>query len=138
MAKGYARKSPSKKSKRSASSESLRALEKRVVAIAEQLGRIAATTQNNAEDWAIRPGFYSQLSHIRKRASRLLKRLGMKELSTNGHRQHARERSREKVAAPGKKHRKPPETVHGIKHSDEVITKAVTTRRRRSSRPREG
>jgi hypothetical protein len=138
MAKGYTRKSPSKKRDRNASSESLQALEKRVVAIAEQLGRIAGTAQVNAEQWAIRPEFYSELSSIRKRASRLLKRLGMKELSTNGNRQRTRERSRQKVAAPGKKHRKAPETVHGIKHSDEAITKALTTERRRSGRPREG
>ena len=138
MAKGYAKKSPSTKSDRTASSESLEALEKRVIAIAEQLGRIAATAQTNAEQWAIRPGFYSELSQIRKRASRLLKRLGTKEFSTNGNRQRAREQSRQKVAAPGKKHRKPPEAVHGVKHSDEVITKALTTRRRRRSWPREG
>jgi hypothetical protein len=138
MSKGYANKSPSKNSHRAASSESLQALEKRVVAIAEQLGQIAATAQANAEHWAIRPGFYSELSRIRKRASRLLKQLGTKELSTNGNRQRARERSRQKVAAPGKKHRQAPEAVHGVKHSDEAITKALTTRRRRSSRPREG
>jgi hypothetical protein len=138
MAKGYARKSSSKKRARNASSESLQALEKRVVAIAEQLGRIAGTAQNSAEHWALRPGFNSELSRIRKRASRLLKRLGMKELSTNGNRQRAREESRQKVAAPGKKHRKAPDAAHGIKHSDEVITKALATRRRRSGRPREG
>jgi hypothetical protein len=138
MAKGYAKKSPSRRRDRAASSESLQALEKRVVAIAEQLGRIAATAQANAEHWTIRPGFYSELSQIRKRASRLLKRLGTEGLSTNGNRQRARERSRQKVAAPGKKHRKAPKAVHGVKHSDEVITKALTTQRRRSSRPREG
>jgi|SwirhisoilCB3_FD_contig_71_1804618_length_561_multi_5_in_0_out_0_1 hypothetical protein len=138
MAKGHGNKSSSRKSDRTAGSESLQALENRVVAIAEQLGRIAATAQANAEHWAIRPGFYSELSQIRKRASRLLKRLGMKEFSTNGNRQRAREQSRQKVAAPGKKHRRPPEAVHGVKHSDEVITKALATRRRRSSRPREG
>ncbi len=138
MRKGKARKSPSKRRNRIAGSESLQALEKRVVAIAEQLGRIAATAQNNAEQWAVRPGFYSELSHIRKRAARLLKGLGMKEWSTNGARQRAREQSRRKVAAPGKKHRRAPDTVRGIKHSEEAITKAVAARRRRSSRPREG
>jgi hypothetical protein len=138
MAKGYPKKSPSRKRDRNASSESLQAFENRIVGIAEQLGRLAATAQSNAEHWAIRPGFYSELSRIRKRASRLLKRLGTEELSTNGNRQPSRERSRQKVAAPGKKHRKAPEAVHGVKHSDEGITKALTTRRRRSSRPREG
>ena len=137
MAKGYANKS-SRKRERTASSESLQALEKRVIGIAEQLGRIAATAQNNAEKWAVGPGFYSELSRIRKRAARLLKRLGTKELSTNGNRQRAREQSRQMVAAPGKKHRKAPEAVHGVKHSDEVITKAQMSRRQRSSRPREG
>jgi hypothetical protein len=102
------------------------------------LERLAAIAQANAEYWAIRPGVYSELSQIRKRASRLLKRLGTEELSTNGNRQRARERSRQKVAAPGKKHRKAPEAVRGVKHSDEVITKALATQRRRSGRPREG
>jgi hypothetical protein len=137
MAKGYANKS-STKSDRTASSASLQALEKRVVDIAAQLDRIAATAQKNAEHWGIRPGLYSELSQIRKRAFRLLKRIGAEELNTNGNRQRTRERSRQKVAAPGKKHRKAPEVVHGVKHSDEVITKALTTKRRRSSRPREG
>jgi len=50
----------------------------------------------------------------------------------------ARQQSREKVAAPGKKHRRAPEILRGVKHSDERISKATTTRRRRSSRPREG
>jgi hypothetical protein len=138
MTKGYANNSPSRKRDRTASSELLQALEKRVVDIAEQLDRIAATAQANAAHLGIRPGFYSELSQIRKRASRLLKRVAAEELNTNGNRQRARERSRQKVAAPGKKHRKAPEAVHGVKHSDEVITKALTTRRRRSSRPREG
>lgn len=139
MAKGYARKSGSNKRNRNTDSASLQALEKKVITIAEQLGRIAATAQNNAEHWAIRPGVYSQLSHIRKRAARLLKRLSTtKDARTNGNRQRAREQSRQKVAAPGKKHRKAPDAVHGIKHSDELITKALTARRRRTGRAREG
>ena len=138
MAKGNLGKSQFKKGNRSASSESLQALEKRMAAIAEQLGRLAASAQNNSEQWAVHPAFNSQLSHIRKRASRLLKRIGTKESSTNGKRQRSREQSRQKVAAPGKKHRKAPQAVHGVKHSDEVITKALTTRRRRTGRPREG
>src|SRR5215475_10399181 len=50
----------------------------------------------------------------------------------------ARQQSRERVAAPGKKHRRAPEILRGVKHSDERISKATATRRRRSGRPREG
>jgi len=103
MPKRYARKSPSKKGARIASSDTLNALEQKVMAIAEQLGRIAAAQKK-----------------------------------TDGDHPRARERSRKKVAAPGKKHRKAPEGTHGVKHSDELISKALTTRRRRSGRPREG
>jgi hypothetical protein len=104
MPKRYARKSPSKKSARIESSDTLDALEQKVMAIAEKLGRIAATVQEK----------------------------------TDVGRARARQQSRKKVAAPGKKHRKAPEAAHGVKHSDELISKALTTRRRRSGRPREG
>ena len=106
MPKRYARKSPSKKSARIASSDTLNALEQKVMAIAEQLGRIAAAAQK-------------------------------KRIAASRSRELANE-SRKKVAAPGKKHRKAPEAAHGVKHSDELISKALTTRRRRSGRPREG
>ena len=105
MPKRYARKSPSKTSARIASSsDTLNALEQKVMAIAEQLRRIAATAQEK----------------------------------TDAGRARARQQSRKNVAAPGKKHRKAPEAAHGVKHSDELISKELTTRRRRSGRPREG
>ena len=137
MTKRYARKSPSKKSSRIASSDTLNALEQKVMAIAEQLGRIAATAQEKPDVGLNQPAFQSQLAEIRARTSRLLERFRMGSPSADG-RERAREQSRKKVAAPGKKHRKAREAAHGVKHSDELISKELTTRRRRNGRPREG
>ena len=138
MPKRYARKSPSKESARIASSDTLNALEQKVMAIAEQLRRIAATAQKNTDAGLNQPAFQSQLAEIRTRTSKLIARLRLDSPSGDGDRRRARERSRKKVAAPGKKHRKAPEAAHGVKHSDELISKELTTRRRRSGRPREG
>lgn len=121
-----------------ADSESLKGLEQQVIAIAESLGRLAGIAHARTDRWLEQPRFHSQLGRIRQRAARLLARLSAHR-STNGDgRIGARERSRAKVAAPGKKHRKAPEATPGVKHSDEKITKAETTRRRRTARPRQG
>jgi hypothetical protein len=73
---------------------------------------------------------------IPKGASRLARQRAAKASAERYPR--ARQQSRQKVAAPGKKHRRAPEILRGVKHSDERISKAMTTRRRRSGRPREG
>jgi hypothetical protein len=121
-----------------ADSESLKGLEQQVVAIAEQLGSLAGMVHARTDRWLDQPRFHSQLARIRERAAGLLTRLSAHG-STNGDgAMPARERSRAKVAAPGKKHRKAPEPTPAVKHSDERITKAQTTRRRRTARPRQG
>jgi hypothetical protein len=134
MSKRYARKSSNKKSARIATSDTLKNLEQKVIAIAEQLGRIAASAQEKTNAELNRPAFWSELAEIRSRASTLLERVRTSSNDGDG----VREQSRAKVAAPGKKHRRAPEAVHGVKHSDELISKALTTRRRRNARPREG
>jgi hypothetical protein len=138
MAKRHARKSSSKKVKRTARSDSLNVLEQQVIEIAEQLGRVAASAEANAAHSFGEFPSLSELRAIRKRASRLLAEISAKTITSDGHRRRAREQSREKVAAPGKKHRKAPEVLRGVQHSDERISKATTTRRRKNSRPREG
>lgn len=136
MPKRYARKSSSEKSTRTASSDTLKALEQKVIAIAEQLGRIAAAFQEKSEAALSDPVFASHLAKIRARASKLLERV--RTPSDDDLRRRLQEQSRAKVAAPGKKHRRAPKASHGVKHSDELISKALTTRRRRSGRSREG
>lgn len=139
MTKRNARRSPSGKSSRIAKSHSLNALEQQVISVAEQLGRIAGTAQARADQWLDQPGFHAQLARIRKRASQLLGRLTNGSTGADGNRRaRAREQSREKVAAPGKKHRKAPEPSRGVKHSDQGISKALATARQKSGRPRQG
>jgi hypothetical protein len=138
MPKRDARKSSSKNVKRTAGRDSLNVLEQRVVEIAEQLERIAASAQQKADRSFGASVSQSRLKAIRKSASRLLEQLGAKATDSHGDQGRTREQSREKVAAPGKKHRKAPEVLRGVKHSDERISKAMTTERRRSGRPREG
>jgi hypothetical protein len=138
MPKRDARKSSSKKSARITSTETLKMLERKVIAIGEQLGRVAAVAEEKADAGLNRPAFRSHLAEIRARISQLLERIRAGSLSAGVDRRRAREQSREKVAAPGKKHRRAPEAAHSVKHSDELISKALATRRRRSGRPREG
>src|SRR5439155_11433827 len=124
-----------------AGSDSLKGLEQQVIAIAEQLGRIAGTAQAKANSWLDPPAFQSQLAQIRDRAADLLGRLTASTAPLeNGATPEklTRQRSREKVAAPGKKHRKPPQQRRGVKHSDQKISKALAARQRKSGRPRQG
>lgn len=140
MTKRSARSSALNTSRTMASSASLSSLERQVITIAEQLGRIAASAQAKAEGWVNPPAFQLQMARIRNRASSLLSRLNQ-HMSNDGEPERktiARERSREKVAAPGKKHRKPPQPNRGVKHSDERVTKALASRRRKAKRPRQG
>ena len=138
MSKRNVRQSSSKKDKPIANSQTLNALEQQVIAVAEQLGRIAGTAQAKADNWLSEPGFYRQLGRIRDRASALLARLSPHSGNGKERRAELRAKSREKVAAPGKKHRPAPPSAHGVKHSDQHTAKAVATRRQRTARPRQG
>jgi hypothetical protein len=131
--------SSSKQPARVADNNALKALEQQVIAVAEQLGRIAGTAQASADDWLEQPEFHAQLTRIRRRAGQLLGRLVKNSPGADGDRQaRARAKSREKVAAPGKKHRKAPAPSRGVKHSEQGVTKALATRRRKTARPRQG
>jgi len=86
------------------------ALEQRVVAFAEDLGRIAGTFQARAEGWLDREALTKQLAGVRDGAARLLEQLGggAKKPSTRAPaRRNTKGRSGGVVDAPGKKHRKP-------------------------------
>jgi hypothetical protein len=117
------------------------AIEQRVVAFAEQLGRLVGTVQAKADGWMDVPALQEQVTRIRDGAAGLLRQLGdagargkaaaaatrkpqKPTMSTAG-------RSGGKVDAPGKKHRKPAASTPGVKHSNEMIAKGTAARQRR-------
>jgi hypothetical protein len=120
---------------------SLNALEQRVVAIAEQVGRIAGSAQATTDNWFDQPRFKKQLARLRGGAADLLKQIAAISSRQGQGRLPAKRspkgRSGGKVDAPGKKHRKAPELLHGVKHSDEKIAKALAARRMQPGRARQ-
>jgi hypothetical protein len=122
-------------------------VEQRVVAFAEQLGRIVGTVHAKADGWLDRQTLNDELTRIRDGAADLLHHLGSRTPSdpvaaapaprrttgdtpersattTTARRASAETgRSGGKVDAPGKRHRKPPPSARGTKHSDEKIPK---------------
>jgi hypothetical protein len=125
-------------------------VEDRVLAFAEQLGRIAGTVQARADGWLDRTTLNEQLTRVRDGAAELLNHLATgltSDAATAAQDQTASNargrssnpaaatgRSGGKVDAPGKKHRKPPARARAVKHSDETISKgkgAQTMRRGR-------
>ena len=91
------------------------ALESRVVAFAEQMGRIAGTVQAKTEGWMDRDALNKQIAGIRDGAAELLEHLSDGVTSMTAAAKDAEETvvakaksmSRGLVGAPGKKHRKP-------------------------------
>jgi hypothetical protein len=90
------------------------ALEQRVVAFAEQLGRIAGTFQAKAADWMDRDALSKQIASVRDGAAELLKQLAggtakasVKKPAAAAALGKPRGRSGGAVDAPGKKRRKP-------------------------------
>ena len=90
------------------------ALERRVVAFAEQLGRIAGTFQAKAEGLLDREALTRQIASVRDSATELLEQLAG--AATKGLKRNqvataapgkTKGRSRGVVDAPGKKHRRP-------------------------------
>jgi hypothetical protein len=138
MAKRYANVSSTTKETRVVNSDSLKVMERQVIAIAERLGRIAGTAQARADGWINQRAVQIQLAKIRERASKLLHRLSANGTTSDDRQARVRERSRAMVAAPGKKHRKAPEPSAGVEPSKELKARAIATRRRRSPRPRQG
>jgi hypothetical protein len=115
-------------------------VEERVVAFAEQVGRLIGTVESQSERWVDQKALSNQLTQLRDGAIDLLNHLGsavasgraaakprkpQRKASTVG-------RSGGTVDAPGKTHRKMATGARGAKHSDERISKinAAKTMRR--------
>jgi hypothetical protein len=120
------------------------AMEQRVVAFAEQLGRIAGTFQAKAEGWLDREALARQIASVRDSAADLLEQLAGG--ATEGSKRSpiarpapgkTKGRSGGVVDAPGKKHRKPPPADPGANIADSQAAKMrmartmVKTNRRR-------
>jgi hypothetical protein len=118
-------------------------MEQRVLAFAEQLGRIGGTFQAKAEGWMDRDALNKQIASVRDDAAELLEQLagGLTKASdrtpaaaTPG---KTKGRSGGVVDAPGKKHRKPIRTDPGGNIADSQAAKMrmartmVKTNRRR-------
>jgi hypothetical protein len=116
------------------------AVEKRVVALAEQLGRLVGTAQATADGWVDLPALNSQLIRIREGAAGILEQLRAGRLRTArkkpGRKPAAKAagRSGGVVDAPGKTHRKPPARTAAVKKSDQMIPKAKAARQMRRVR----
>ena len=121
------------------------ALEQRVLAFAEQLGRIAGTVQAKTAGWMDGDALKKQLALVRDRAAELLEQLTADappvavSTRTGGGPAPKRTRGRSGgiVDAPGKKHRRPMPTDPGANRADSQAAKMrdaktmVKTSRRR-------
>jgi hypothetical protein len=126
------------------------AIEQRVVAFAEQLGRLVGTVQSKADGWMDVPALQEQVTRIRDGAAGLLKQLGnaaargraatapagsrtgkAKKPAASTRTTKAAGRSGGKVDAPGKKHRQPAPRTRSVKHSDLMISKGNASRQMR-------
>jgi hypothetical protein len=125
-------------------------LEGRLVAYAEQLGWVVGTVHAKAEGWLDRAALEEHLTRIRDGAADLLTHLAdaLPDSSASkgpgrGRRgnpdlQQTRLQGRSGgiVDAPGKRHRPPPPSARGVKHSDQHISKlkAAAMKNRRGGR----
>jgi hypothetical protein len=109
-------------------------MEQRVVAFAEQLGRMAGTVQAKAEGWMDRDVLNEQIASVRDSAAELLEHLSggavkaAPKSPTKTAAKSAKGRSGGVVDAPGKKHRKPvPNPARG-KATDARVQNAADSR----------
>jgi hypothetical protein len=117
------------------------AVEQKVVALAEQMGRLIGTVQGKAEGWLDPKQISDQITRIRDGATELLSHLGSAAGKSAGSARQsavaARGRSGGKVDAPGKKHRPPPPSTRPAKPSDDRVAK-LKAANRSIRRPRQG
>jgi hypothetical protein len=111
------------------------ALEQRVVAFAEQLGRVVGTFQGKAEGWLDREALTKQIASVRDSAVELLEQLAG--AATKGSKRNpvaaaapgkTKGRSGGVVDAPGKKHRKPTRADPAANIADSQAAKMRTAR----------
>ena len=119
----------------SASVATADAMEQRVVAFAEQLGRMAGTIQAKAEGWMDRETLNKQIASVRDGAADLLEQLAggapkasKKKPAAAAARGGNKGRSGGVVDAPGKKHRKPSPTDPGANIADSQAAKLWTAK----------
>ena len=110
------------------------AMERRVLAFAEELGRIAGTVHARAEGWMDRETLNKQMARVRDGAESLLTHLGLrakasKRKTASPARGRSKKRSGGVVDAPGKKHRKlmPGDPDANIADSQAAKTRAAKT-----------
>jgi hypothetical protein len=120
-------------------------VEERVVAFAEQLGRLVGTVESKAEGWLDQKALNTQLTQIRDGAAELLNHLGgaiaSGRAAANPKKKQAEastppDRSGGTVDAPGKSHRKAATSARGAKHSDQTISKIKAAKTMRRSQRR--
>ena len=111
------------------------AMEQRVVAFAEQLGRIVGTIQAKAEGWMDREALNKQIASVRDGAADLLEQLAggatkasKKKPAAAAARAGIKRRRGGVVDAPGKKHRKPMPTDPGATIADSQAAKMRTAK----------
>lgn len=117
------------------------AMEQKVLALAEQMGRLIGTVQTRAEGWLDPQTMRDQLTRIQDGAADLLAHLGSLAGKSGDTPPSAGRnpsgRSGGKVDAPGKKHRPPPPSVRPAKPSDDRVAK-LKAANRSIRRPRQG
>jgi hypothetical protein len=110
-------------------------MEQRVLAFAEQLGRMAGTIQAKAKGWMDRETLIRQIASVRDSAAALLEQLASgatngpeKKPATAATRGGNKGRSGGVVDAPGKKHRKPTPTDPSASLASSQAAKMRTAR----------
>jgi hypothetical protein len=120
-------------------------VEERVVAFAEQVGRLIGTVERKSEGWMDQKALNEQVTQIRDGAVELLNHLGgalasgraaAKLKKTQPKAATPVGRSGGTVDAPGKTHRKAARGAPGTKHSDERISKIKAAKTMRRSQRR--
>jgi len=137
---------PAPASSTRATSSTADALEQRIVAFAEQLGRLAGTVQAKAEGWLDPEALKQQMSGIRDGAAELIAQLAggkaddraADEPARTATPQASRTRSGGKVDAPGKKHRKPTPSDPAVSTARNRVMKMKTPRTRATAGKRRG
>ena len=120
-------------------------LEQRLLAFAEQLGRIAGTVHAKAEGWMDGDALKNELARVRDGAADLLRQLtpearpGARSKRTVGPAaKKTRGRSGGVVDAPGKKHRPPVPTDPGLMRADSQAAKMRAAKTMVKSQRRRG
>ena len=123
-------------------------VEERIIAFAEQLGRLIGTVESKTEGWINQDqkALGDQLTQIREGAAELLTHLSGALASGRAAAKSQKKqpeagatpvgRSGGTVDAPGKTHRKMAKNARGAKHSDERVSKIKAAKTMRRSQRR--